>query len=146
MKMWKNKNNAVVPYSGAELLWPAWDKLFEGFFNDGFFGSLQDRGAGIVPAVDVSEKDNKMVVKAEVPGMEKDAIRLRISDGVLTISGEKKYENCINVYSKHIPFETSRTIIREIIYYYAPAVGWVKTIINIPDGVMVESYLTDHNQ
>ena len=47
---------------------------------------------GFVPAVDILEKDNEYVLEAEVPGMTKKDIHIDLRDGVLTISGERKYE------------------------------------------------------
>jgi HSP20 family protein len=44
------------------------------------------------PALDVYEDKDRIVVKAELPGMTKDDIQISISDNVLTIRGEKKRE------------------------------------------------------
>lgn len=45
------------------------------------------------PKVEIEEKDNSVVVCAEVPGMKEEDIDLEVSsDGYLTISGEKKQE------------------------------------------------------
>lgn len=44
------------------------------------------------PALDVYEEKDDIVVKAELPGMEKDNIEVNISDHFLTIKGEKKKE------------------------------------------------------
>ena len=45
-----------------------------------------------MPTVDISETDDAFVVKAELPGVEKDDVSVKIEDGVLTIKGEKKSE------------------------------------------------------
>lgn len=44
------------------------------------------------PSVDVFEDADKVTVKAELPGMGKDDVEVNVSDGVITISGEKKKE------------------------------------------------------
>ena len=44
------------------------------------------------PAMDVSERDGEVVVKAEIPGMNREDIRVSVKEDVLTISGEKKRE------------------------------------------------------
>jgi HSP20 family protein len=44
------------------------------------------------PAVDMFEKDD-LVIKAELPGMDKKDISLDFKDGVLTLSGVRKHEN-----------------------------------------------------
>jgi len=45
-----------------------------------------------VPAVDIAEKDNAYEVKAELPGMAEKDIDVKVSDGNLTIKGEKQEE------------------------------------------------------
>ncbi len=44
------------------------------------------------PALDVSETNNEVIVKAEIPGMEPNDIDISLADGILTIRGEKKQE------------------------------------------------------
>ena len=44
------------------------------------------------PAFDVSETEKELIVKAEVPGIDKKDININLSDGLLTITGEKKLE------------------------------------------------------
>jgi HSP20 family protein len=45
------------------------------------------------PSVDVSETDNAYEVKAEIPGMKKDDIKVSLEDNVLTLKGERKEES-----------------------------------------------------
>jgi HSP20 family protein len=45
------------------------------------------------PAVDMFEKEDKLVIKAELPGLNKDDVSLDLKDGVLTLKGERKLEN-----------------------------------------------------
>ena len=42
--------------------------------------------------LDVAETKNDLVIKAEVPGMEPKDIDVSLSNGILTIKGEKKQE------------------------------------------------------
>ena len=42
--------------------------------------------------MDVSETESDIVVKAEIPGLDKDDIKVSLSGDVLTISGKKKDE------------------------------------------------------
>ena len=44
------------------------------------------------PAVDLYEEKDDIVVKAELPGMDKDNIAVNLTDHTLTIKGEKKKE------------------------------------------------------
>ena len=45
-----------------------------------------------MPAVDVAEEDNKYVVKIELPGVNKDDVKITLESSILTIRGEKKAE------------------------------------------------------
>lgn len=45
------------------------------------------------PAVDMFEKDDTLVIKAELPGLDKSDVSLDLKDGVLTLKGERKLEN-----------------------------------------------------
>jgi HSP20 family protein len=53
---------------------------------------LRDVAAGIAPAVDVVEKDGAYEITAELPGMDEKNIDIKLSNGTLTIRGEKKEE------------------------------------------------------
>jgi len=44
------------------------------------------------PAVDISEDDKEYVIKAELPEVNKDDVKVMVQDGVLTIQGERKQE------------------------------------------------------
>ena len=44
------------------------------------------------PVVDITEDDKEYVVKAEIPEMKKEDIKINVHDDVLTMSGERKYE------------------------------------------------------
>jgi HSP20 family protein len=45
-----------------------------------------------VPPVDVAETQEKILVRAEVPGMKQDDIQIEFENGLLTIKGERKHE------------------------------------------------------
>jgi HSP20 family protein len=44
------------------------------------------------PLVDITEDDQEYIVKAEIPEMKKENIKINVQDNVLSISGERKYE------------------------------------------------------
>jgi HSP20 family protein len=58
---------------------------FEGLFAP--FG-----GPGIMPRVDVSETEDGYTVTAELPGLDEKDVQVELSDGMLTLRGEKKIE------------------------------------------------------
>jgi len=45
------------------------------------------------PTIDIFEKDDKFVVKAEIPGMKEEDIHVSVEGDMLTIRGEKKTES-----------------------------------------------------
>jgi len=44
------------------------------------------------PAADISETDKEYLVKAELPGVKREDVKVSLEDGVLCIEGERKYE------------------------------------------------------
>ena len=44
------------------------------------------------PQVDISEDDKEYLIKADLPEMKKDEIKVNVENGVLTVSGERKTE------------------------------------------------------
>ena len=44
------------------------------------------------PAIDVFEKNNRLVTRVDLPGLKKEDVKVEVSDGNLTISGERKSE------------------------------------------------------
>jgi HSP20 family protein len=44
------------------------------------------------PSVDVSETDGEYQIKAEIPDVKKEDVKVTLEDGVLTIQGERKFE------------------------------------------------------
>src|SRR5262245_54860916 len=53
------------------------------------------------PAVDIFEKDEKLVMKAELRGMNEKDIEVNVENGVLTLRGERKRENEVKNDSYH---------------------------------------------
>jgi HSP20 family protein len=66
------------------------DKLWDRFFGERPFAKLFEREWG--PSVDISETENNLVVKADLPGLEAKDVDIAISGDMLTIKGEKARE------------------------------------------------------
>lgn len=45
------------------------------------------------PAVDISETDKEYRIRAELPGLKKEEVKLTVQNGVLTLSGERRVES-----------------------------------------------------
>ncbi|MFH1739965.1 MAG: Hsp20/alpha crystallin family protein [bacterium] len=65
----------------------------EKLFNSPIFGEGGQPMRAFAPAIDLYEDDNKIVVKADLPGIEEKDIDVSVTDGVLTLKGEKKHEH-----------------------------------------------------
>jgi HSP20 family protein len=46
-----------------------------------------------MPAMDLVETDDHFVLRADLPGMSEDDVRIELEDGTLTVSGERKAEH-----------------------------------------------------
>jgi HSP20 family protein len=66
-------------------------RLFEPFFRMPYF---QEESASATwnPPVDVIEEKDRIFVKVEVPGIEEKDLKVVFEDGMLTISGERQFE------------------------------------------------------
>lgn len=95
----EKETKAVAPWRPFSDL-PRWerdmDRMMEEFFGRRFRPWSPERwfkteGLEVnAPAVDLFEEKDDIVVKAEIPGMDKDNIEVNLSDHMLTIKGEKK--------------------------------------------------------
>jgi len=68
------------------------DRLFEDFSRESGWGPPALAGAGTAPRLDVSETDSEIRIEAELPGVDEKDLEVVLSDGRLTIKGEKKQE------------------------------------------------------
>jgi HSP20 family protein len=66
------------------------------FFGQAPTRQLSENGelslADWAPAVDVQETDGEYVVKADLPAVKKEDVKVEVVDGVLSVSGERKQE------------------------------------------------------
>lgn len=66
----------------------AMDRLFD----DAFTRPLSLRDGWSVPAIDMYQTDDEIVVKAALPGVKADEVQINITGEVLTLKGEMKHE------------------------------------------------------
>ncbi len=45
-----------------------------------------------IPAVDIREEDNRYLLTADIPGVNRDDVEITLEEGVLTVKGERKTE------------------------------------------------------
>jgi HSP20 family protein len=77
----------------------AMDRLFD----DAFTRPLSMAGNGwSVPAVDMYQTDNEIVVKAALPGIKAEEVQINITGDVLTLKGEVKQSEEVKEKAYHI--------------------------------------------
>jgi|KBSSwiStaDraftv2_1062776.scaffolds.fasta_scaffold74059_4 HSP20 family protein len=71
---------------------------FEGFRFPSLFGreffpfTREFEHVGWVPELEVLQKNGQFIVRADLPGLKKDDVKVELTDNLLTISGERKEE------------------------------------------------------
>jgi HSP20 family protein len=84
-----------------------------------------------VPAIDLVETDEHLVLKVDLPGLEKDDVEIEVKDGLLTVSGERKAEH-----------EESKDGYHRIERAY----GSFSRSLTLPQGVDADQVQADFNQ
>ena len=62
--------------------------IFDEVFADPFFGEIENK----IMKTDLKEKDGKYMLEIDVPGYDKEDIKIELQDGYLTVSAEKNEE------------------------------------------------------
>jgi len=68
------------------------DKMINNVFENDWNFSVRSK-TNWSPAVDVKESDNSFTLTADIPGLTKKEVKVNITDGILSISGERKFED-----------------------------------------------------
>ena len=77
-------------------------RLFEDLFNNwAMHSALAKRHETWRPPVDILEKENKLIIRTEMPGVEEKDINLKLDGRTLTIQGERKPEPDGTGFSYH---------------------------------------------
>lgn len=70
------------------------NRMFEDFARSFDLAPWSDwEASGFHPRTDVRETDDAVLVTAEMPGLEQKDFELKLCDGVLTLTGEKRHEH-----------------------------------------------------
>ncbi|MFZ0640912.1 MAG: Hsp20/alpha crystallin family protein [Candidatus Acidiferrales bacterium] len=77
------------PFHNVSTLQEQVKRLFEGNFSPSGDHSTLTAWA---PSVDVYETENELVIKADLPAVSEKDIDLRVENNMLTIRGERKFE------------------------------------------------------
>lgn len=83
------------PFRDLLSLQDRMNRLFEESLARGTAKQHEERPSQWSPAVDILETDGEVVLLAEVPGVDLENIELQIRDNVLTLRGERTFENSL---------------------------------------------------
>ncbi|MFC1642914.1 Hsp20/alpha crystallin family protein [Myxococcota bacterium] len=69
---------------------------------DRLLGWSADNGnaGGCVPAVDIEEHENQVVIRADVPGVDEKNLEVSVHEGTLLLSGKRENGKCENGQAK----------------------------------------------
>ncbi|HLT23433.1 MAG TPA: Hsp20/alpha crystallin family protein [Bacteriovoracaceae bacterium] len=89
-----NKNSSLTPIR-EQHPWSLWQRemsnLFDRFNRD--FGSMDEEFGSFYPKIEMKEEDKKLIVCAEVPGMNEKDVNVTLKDNHLILQGERKSES-----------------------------------------------------
>ena len=85
MSLIRFQSTPLYPLAGLSRLPELRNELFDRLFN-------APEAKSWVPALDVYEEKDNYVVKVELPGVNKEDVKLSLEQGTLTITGERKSE------------------------------------------------------
>ena len=88
------------PFRDLAVLQDRMNRLFNDAYAPRREDDLTSRGTW-TPAVDIYEVDGGLVLKAELPGMQREDIDVNIENNTLTIRGERKLDSAIKQESFH---------------------------------------------
>ena len=98
------------PVRDMMTLREAMDRLFD----DAFTRPLSQSGVSVIPAVDLYQTEDDVVVKANLPGLKADDVQITVTADLLTLHGEFKQENEQKGSTYHILERRSGTFERSV--------------------------------
>jgi HSP20 family protein len=90
-------SGGVAPFRILQQVADEMDRMMSSFSLDPRWSTAplwRNAAAGLwAPDVDVYQKDDQLVIKADLPGLRKDEVSVEIADEFVTIQGERKTEH-----------------------------------------------------
>lgn len=87
-RSFRNEFDRLFDRFSPDRVWPTFPRMF----GDGPYFSLRSSVSLPTPAMDVSEDADAYKVTAELPGMNEKEIEVAVTDGTLTLTGQKQRE------------------------------------------------------
>jgi len=89
------------PFREISSLQKEMDRLFGQYLGRMRGAEEEGLAAAWAPAVDIYETEDKVVLKAELPGLKKEDIDIQVRENTLTLKGEKKFEKEVKEENYH---------------------------------------------
>lgn len=89
------------PFRDLLSLQERMNRMFGEFRNTHSSDDEWALGGSWAPAVDIYEQGNDIVLKAELPGVDSKDVDIRLENNVLTLRGQRKFENEVKKESYH---------------------------------------------
>ena len=105
------------------------NRLFDTFFGNG--GGNGSRMRRWVPAMDLVETEDHLVLKADLPGLDREDVSIEVKDRTLLISGERKDEHTENA---------------DGFYRVERAFGGFSRSLTLPDGIDASGIQADFDR
>jgi HSP20 family protein len=77
------------PFAGMDEMFNRFPNLFDRYARSVSGG---EQGAGWSPSVDISETEREYLIRASLPAVRKEDVRVTVDDGMLTLSGERRQQ------------------------------------------------------
>lgn len=82
----------IIRYNPNPWFDTVFDRLTTDFISSLPVASPKSEGRTLVPRVDIREIGDTIVLTAEIPGVDRDGLKIEVKNGVLTLQGEKHRE------------------------------------------------------
>ena len=122
------------PFRDVAVLQDRMNRLFGDFLEN---ANPQEEGLGTgiwMPNVDIHETKDAICVRAELPGVGKDAVNVEVKEGVLTLRGERKFEKDVQEENYHRIERSYGTFYRS--FSLPSSVNEEKVSARMKDGVL----------
>jgi HSP20 family protein len=122
--LWRGRGGGERSWGPFGLIGRMFDDLDRAFGLEperslGRTGGRQDMATLFRPELEVFEKDGKIVLRADLPGLKAEDVKIEVEDDILTVSGERKSD-----------YETQR----EGYYESERSYGYFRRSVRLPEG------------
>jgi HSP20 family protein len=94
-QMTRRATPVASPFRMLERFADEVDRMFEefGFGRGSSRAGFMTDTMSWTPQIDISQRNNELVIRADLPGMNKDDVKVDVSDDAITIQGERRREH-----------------------------------------------------